>query len=328
MLSPPEFHYNSVTLTLPVINIIGNASVGGKGTAIVSFKKNAIIVQYPNTSRPDWINRTNPVNYTITKKVFVKITSEYYLAWADYARGLGYTKVSTDPANHTVNIELSVVPSILGEYTYLSSTIPFRGLNKSDTTPLDDFNFKIKPTVNAFDWDIRVQSGYKKLIFHVTGNAKNPGNQVDLTIGYQDDGMMYGRPAETWEGNDKLIVQPDGYVYLDLLNTSINLKYDSVTVGSTTSCYPTKIISGDFNSTNFSWADRIVNTSSPYNQQSLYNITQHYFWKITQGGDFSFGTCGPQSPDLGSSTMLVNYTALGALTFLHVTENRADVEIS
>ncbi|MBU4491081.1 MAG: hypothetical protein KKD69_01300 [Euryarchaeota archaeon] len=29
-----------------------------------------------------------------------------------------------------------------------------------------------------------------------------------------------------------------------------------------------------------------------------------------------------------SSTMLINYTAAGALTCLHITENRADVRIS
>ncbi len=320
MLSPPEFHYDGVTLTLPVININGNASVGGGGTAAVSFKKNATLIQYPNTSRPDWINRINPVNYSATGKVLVNITSDYYLGWADYARTLGYAKVDTDDKNRTISIELRVIPSVLGKVTAITNTVTFRGLNTSDA-PLDDFDFKIMPVGNNFDWDIRAKAGTKKLIFYVTGNTMQ--GQVDLNIGYQDDGMMYSKPAETWKGTKKLAVQPDGSVNLDLLNTSINLTYNSVTVGSEqdASCFPTKIRSGDFNSTNFSW--------TPFHdEQSLYNITQHYFSKMAQVGDFSFTGCGPQMPDYGTSTMLVNYSAVGAITYLHITENRADVGIS
>jgi len=330
MLSPPEIHFDGVTLTLPVININGNSSVGGKGTAVVSFKKNATIVRYPNTTcaEADCKNRTNPVNYTNTGKVFVNITSDYYLAWAAYAESLGYTKVTTNSTKHTANIELTVVPSTLGYPTSISNTITFRGLNASESTPLDNFSFKIKPSVNTFDWDIRSKSGsgYKKLIFYVTGNAKDPGNQVDLDIGYQDDSQGYSKPAETWQGTKKLTVQSDGYVYLDLMNTSLNLTYESVTVGSTASCSPSKIGSGDFNGTGFSWGEPLTSSTT----KPLYNITQHYFWKMAQDGDISFSQCqsGGNGPDPGTSTMLLNYTPAGALTYLHITENRADVAIS
>ncbi len=327
MLSPPEFHYDGVTLTLPIININGSASVGGGGTAVVSFKKNATLVQYPNTSRPDWINRTNPINYSRTGKVYVIITSDYYLAWAEYARSLGWTKVNTSDENHSTVIELRVIPSVLGQWTGITNTISFRGLNTS-TAPLDNFSFKLEPVVNVFDWDIRVKSGNKKLIFYVTGNTMQ--GAVDLNIGYEDDGKGFSNPAETWHGTRKLPVQPDGSVNLDLLNESINLTYDSVTVGSTqdTQCYPTKIINSHFNATNFSWIDRKVDDTSSYNQQSLYNITEHYFWEIAPGGDFSFTGCGSQTPDYGTSTMLVYYDPTGAITYLHITNNKADVGIS
>lgn len=326
MLSPPEFHYNGLTLTLPVINIVGNASVGGKGTAVVSFKKNATLVQYPNTSRPDWINRTNPVNYTGTGKVFVNITSDYYLAWADYARGLGYTKVSINPANRTVNIELTVVPSILGESTYLTSIITFRGLNTSDTTPLDNFTFRIygKQTGQFLDWDIRATSpsGTKTLIFYI--------KDTSLTIGYQDTG--YSLPTETW-GTINYIKQTDSngkYIDVDLLNTSLTLYYNNeIPVGSNSGCANRIIQSSNFNFTDFSWDNIIINTSNPNRTQSLYNITQHYFWKMAQERDVLFNTCssGSNTPN-ADSTMLQNYIATGALTYLHVTENRADVGIS
>ncbi len=326
MLSPPEFHYNGWTLTLPVINIYGNSSVGGEGTAVVSFKKNATLVQYPNTSLSEWRNRTNPVNYTGTGKVFVNITSDYYKAWADYATSLGYTKVSTNSTKRTADIELTVVPSTLGESTYISNTITFRGLNASDTTPLENFSFKIKPTGNNLDWDIRTASGNKKLIFWLSGNSLHVGDPVDLYIGYQEGSGS--NSVETWFGDNNFTVQSDGYVYLDLLNTSINLTYQKTNVGSTDSnnCNPSgEIKQNDFNANGFSWDEMLYKDIT---QKSLYNITQNYFWKMAQGGDFSFSQCGSQNPDPGTSTMLLNYTTTGALTYMHITENRADVGIN
>jgi hypothetical protein len=332
MLSPPEAHFNGYTLTLPVINIYGNSSVGGKGTGVVSFKKNVTLVRYPNTTcaEADCKNRTNPVNYTGTGKVFVNITSDYYDAWADYATSLGYTKVSTNSTKRTADIELTVVPSTLGESTYLASTITFRGLNASDPTPLENFSFRIKPTGNNLNWDIRAKSGNKRLIFSLKGQAKDPGDEVDFYIGYQHDGQGYAKPVEIWKGNKKnFTVQSDGYVYLDLLNTSINLTYsDESNVGSTDSinCNPSgEIKKQDFNSTGFSWGETLIKDTT---EKPLYNITQHYFWKMAQEGDISFSQCGSQNPDPGTSTMLINYTTTGALTYLHITENRADVGIS
>jgi hypothetical protein len=63
----------------------------------------------------------------------------------------------------------------------------------------------------------------------------------------------------------------------------------------------------------------------------LYNITQHYMWLISQpDGDVSLAGCSPASkhgPEPGS-TMLLNYNATGAITYLHITENKADVGTS
>jgi len=325
MLSPPEIHYNGVTLTLPVINISGNASVGGKGAATVSLKKTQPIIQFPH---PDMVNRTNPVNVT-AGKVFVNITSDYYLAWADYADSLGYTEVTTNPTTHAANIELRIVPSTMGENTYISDPITFRGLDESDTTPLENFSFKIKPSGNNLDWDIRVGPGNKKLIVFLKDTSWNVGDDVDLSIGYQHDGQGYAKPAEIWkaESSSKPKVQPDGYVYVDLLNKSFNLTYNSDTVGSTGTCTPSKIISGDFNNTGpgFSWS----NPLTVGGQKDLYNITQHYFNLMAIDGDISFNQCssGGHGPD-AASTLLLDYNATGALTYLHITENRADVGIS
>jgi hypothetical protein len=331
MLSPPEFHYDGVTLTLPVIHFYGNASIGGKGTVAISIKKNATVILYPNTtcSDPDCPNRINPVNYSQTGKVYVNITSDYYLAWADYARTLGYTKVITNDKNRSISIELRVIPSNLGQNTQLTNPITFRGLNTTGTKPLDNFSFKLygKQTGQFLDWDIRATSpsGTKTLIFYM--------KDTSLTVGYQD--TAYSKPVETW-GTINYITKTDSngeYIDVDLLNTSLTLDYSNqVPVGSNSGCANRIDRSSNFNSTDFSWDNIIINTSisNPNRTQSLYNITQHYFLKMAQEGDIYFNTCasGAVTPDLSDSTMLQNYTAVGAITYLHITENKADVAIS
>ncbi|MFZ3384657.1 MAG: hypothetical protein WA144_12095 [Candidatus Methanoperedens sp.] len=318
MLSPPEFHYNGWTLTLPVINISGNASISGEGTAVVSIKKNSISILYPNS----WANRINPLN-TSDGKLYVYIRSDYYKAWADYAKTLGYTKVSTD--SHGANIELTVVPSNLGTIMTLGFPQTYRGLNSTNQTPLDNFSFNIED--DKLKWDIRAKSGNKTLIFHF--NANSGGSPVTLQIGYQDGGDTH---TETWEGTDMFTAQ-GGFYKIDLLDNSKNLIYTDVSdVGTNNgaSCilYGSKI--SGIVEPDFSWDDKVINTSNANKTQSLYNITQHYFWKMSQEGDITFGDCadGSNAPDPDDSTMLIDYIPTSTLTYLHVTENKVDVGIS
>ena len=320
MLSPPEIHYNGVTLTLPVINISGDDSVGGKGTATVALNKRATIRHFP------LLNRDNPVNDS-AGKVFVNITSDYYLAWADYARSLGYTKVTTNPTTHAANLELTVVPSTLGESMSITNPIILRGLDESDPTPLENFSFRIYRSGNNFNinWDIRAKSGNKTLIFYLkdsTGTGSS--NKVDIEIGYKED----GKTGETWIGEKNFTVT-ESYIDLDLLNKSIELTYSNQNVGSdnANTCQPFGGKIDGISNPDYSWENLLINIPNSNTTQSLYNITQHYIWKMAQDGEISFGGCGPKPPDDGS-TLLLDYNATSALTYLHITENRVDVGIS
>jgi hypothetical protein len=336
MLSPPEFHYEGVTLTLPVFNFSGSNSVGGKGSAAVSIKKNASKTQFPT----GYGNRTNPVNFSLTGKVFVNITSEYYLAWADYGRGLGYIIVRKNDTTHTASMELSVVPSWLGESTPIWNPIPMRGLNTSNPEPLENFSFRIyndKNTGpnpgdwdNSLDWDIRAVSGTKGLIFWLHSNAGN----VDLTIGYTKDYTDNHVAGETW-GTYTYIPQNDTngnyYIDVDLLNKSIPLTYSNKNVGSNNagSCILSgKKIDGIANP-DYSWDNLYIRDDNANKTQPLYNITQHYVTKMMQDGDIYLYQCasGTNSPG-PTSTMLLNYSTFGAITYLHVTDNSADVGIN
>lgn len=329
MLSRPEFHYNGVTLTLPVFNISGNASVGGGGTVSVSVKKPAIQVLFPS---PNWVNRTNPVNFTQVGKVYVTVKSDFYDAWADHIGTLSSAKVvSEDATNRTARIELTVYPAYIGRSeSSIAEPIAFRGLDGSNSTPLNNFSLSIKGIDSSFQWDIRAKSASenKRLIFDLKQESSGGSDYLTIKVGYQQ-GSGSGT-AETWIG-DKLFLVQGGYAEVNLLNKSINLTYESNGVGTVSSCSDVaQIYQTDFNDTGFSWTDRVVNVTSPYNKQSLYNITQHYIQLMAQDGDFSLYQCSPagkQGPDQ-YSTMFIDYYAPGGLTYLHITDNKADVGIS
>jgi len=109
MLSPPEFHFNGVTLTLPIVNISGNSSIGGKGSASLKIEKvnndgNTTKI-YPNSTL------TNPIPDNVTK-VNITIYSKYYDAWADYFKSINLVKVYSYPAEKKVTVTLETPPLI------------------------------------------------------------------------------------------------------------------------------------------------------------------------------------------------------------------------
>lgn len=333
MLSPPEFHYDGRTLTLPIIFMGGNASIGGKGAASISFTKKATTQVYPNTSINN--SRVNPLDFNTSGIVFVNITSEYYDAWAEYARNLIYTKVTTNSTNHMASIELTVTPFNLGAPSPINQPINMRGLPKSNE-PLENFSFKLYMPKGANKFDIRAQSlnGDRQLIFFF--DIKNH----ELIIAYKEDSYANG---ETWgpysyvdgeygTGSDK-----GAYIDINLLNESAYLNYsDLKAVGATNSnndCQPNgKKISG-LENPDYSWDNILLDntTSNPNNTQSLYNITQHYIWRMADVGDISFFQCAPaddKNTPNDDSTIILKYEATGGITFLHVTNNTVGVSIN
>lgn len=339
MLSRPEFNYNGWTLTLPVFNISGSASVGGKGTAMVSVKKNPPVVVFPNTANASWVNRTNPVNFTVVGKVYVNIKSDFYDGWANYVESVSSVKVvSEDPKNHTASVMLTVYPPYIGKMDYyITQPIVIRGLDPSNSTPMGNFSFKIY-TQGMNKWDLRARSGNRSLMFYISHLNETPDNYPQLTIGYNESGGS--GIGETW-GTYTYTVQTDEggqYIYVDLLNKSINLNYYNgnppVGADNSNSCSPYGgKISGSPTQASSWLPDVNVTLTNANGTQSLYNITQHYIERMAQmaqNSDITLYQCVPSGKKLPSagSSMNIDYFAPGGLTFMDVTDNKADVVIS
>jgi len=338
MLSPPEFHYNGQTLTLPIANISGDDSQGGKGVATISFKKNKMNILYPVGG-----DKTNPLNYNQSGKILIDITSDYYDAWADYARSLLYARViDTNKTTRTVHVELSVVPNGFGGATPVTNPVKMRGLPRNEN-PLKNFSLKVYPHPKSngglypFNWDIRAKSGNKMLIFYI---KMNPPNPAELTVGYQDYNVEPSL-GETW-GTSYYSLQTDSvgeYVEINLLDKNVSLTYSGMTVGSTNSMSDpqncksptgTAKITGA-NDPALSWGGITINTTVN-NNKSLYNITEHYISKIAQEGGASFYQCSPNNgnqhePDVPPSVLVLNYDVTGDITYLYISDNRVNVDI-
>lgn len=317
MLSPPEFHYNGYTLTLPVVSITGNDSVGGKGLSKIYVKKDSISVLYPTE------NDNNPLDYNMSGKVYVNITSDYYDAWADYAKSLLYTKIYKYPESRTTSIELRVVPDGFGNKMSIEDPIKLRGLPE-DVEPLKNFSFRFYSFNNfqEFDWDMRAKLGDKKLIFHIFKNT--------LRVGYQEG----NKDGETW-GVITYAIQSDElgqYIDVDLLDNNTYLTYSNQNVGSNNAkgCQPFGTKISGISNPDYSWNDIIINTDNTNKTQSIYNITQHYISMMDSDTDFPVlwqcSPAGKHDPEI-PSTMVIDYEVIGDITYLYVSANRADMQI-
>ncbi|MFB6074618.1 MAG: hypothetical protein ABEJ89_06370 [Haloarculaceae archaeon] len=99
MVSPPEFHYRNATLTLPLVTVSGDSSVGER----VSIGANGTVNHYPNASA----DLRNPLR---NGRVEVTVHSRYYLAWGRFFEQRTDGRVAYDHARDRVTIELVVPP--------------------------------------------------------------------------------------------------------------------------------------------------------------------------------------------------------------------------
>lgn len=115
MISPPEFHFRDGTLTLPAVNVTGNAGIGGRATVT----RSNVVRKFPTGID----NSTNPLdNHVVT----VTVQSEYYRGWGEYFEERTDGEVEYDPANETATL-LMVTPIEVTEITAASASLSASG---------------------------------------------------------------------------------------------------------------------------------------------------------------------------------------------------------
>lgn len=321
MISPPEFHYNGETVTLPIMTIAGtDESSGTSGVGITVSSNNMPIVLYPDPSADS--NRINPVE---ADKVLIYIKSEFYDGWADYAETLVSTNTALDHANKTAIVELDTLPE-MGTQP-LDSNFRIVQLNESNTEPVTDFSFyfeavsKDASNFNAVETYVTATSGTKYLEYEIRKNVIEHIKYTDTSV---------GTDKETWvsiksDPNSEFPIYEDpankkvANSTFDLLSDTYLLEYD------------------DTEGTEFSWDVVSPTTMTPNvtitdgSTQSLNNITQHYFKLMALDGSVkcTWNQKKNTKLDVGGSSYTLTYDGGGAIiTYLHVSMNDLSATLS
>ena len=221
MVSPPEVHYNGMTLTLPVVNVSGKSIYGGTGRVSMSAERlKDIKIIYPTREL------TNPISTNISQ-VKITIYSSYYDAWADFFKGITFAKVSTNASEKKVTLYLETPPvftnfsygALASDYIDLSNGAEIKSYNSSKG------NYSVSKSGNG---SIRANTRI---------NLDNPGVMVNGSAlsGGSIDGKgtitkdAYGSPISNISGN-KVIVLGNKYPAVS-----------KITIGSSTNLVQGKI---------------------------------------------------------------------------------------
>ncbi|MBN2109792.1 MAG: hypothetical protein JW705_01710 [Methanosarcinaceae archaeon] len=318
MISPPEFHYNGETLTLPIMKISGTqASSGNADVDVTISSDNMPVVMYPDPSADP--RSVNPLD---SDKVLIYIKSEFYDAWADYANSLAYASAVTDDANRTAIIELEVIPAMGKDK--LRQTIKI-GAVEQITSPMINFTLDLEARasqgLNPNNYQISATSGTKTLTYTI--QKSGGANQLEISVIYED--TQSGGGIETWEGKGANVFtvsgsQEDQSASVDLLSTTLNMTYD------------------DKNGYEFSWGNQTLISIGPDIDYSdgdsvpLNDLTQHYMKLITRDGSVVFNLYQPGSSDpvdYDESTITLYYKGMpGSITYLHVSRNDLSASLS
>ncbi|WP_438861587.1 DUF7289 family protein [Methanolobus sediminis] len=333
MTSPPEFHYNGETMTLPIVKVRGNDSISGSSDVNIEIKSSNIpAILYPNTTTN--ANFTNPIR---ANQLLIYIKSDFYEGWATYAETLTSTTATLDHENKTAIIEMNAEPK-MGTFSPLPEYFDIYSLNHTNPTPLDNFSLYLYTSGDSSQFvasgmTITATAGTKTLTYEI---RQKPGsNPPIILLKSSSYGIKYTDSSveglnEIWEtnpGSSFPINESGGQGGSAETNTTIDLLSD------------TFLMYYDSSDNDFSWGPVGSNSTTPdlmitdstNSTQSLNNITQHYMRLLAQEGKITVHV--EQDPsnkiEYDMSSYTLDYDAEGAiLTYLHITNNELDVTLS
>ncbi len=339
-VSSPEFHYRDATLTFPLVRVEGSGGSSGQVKVNVQRVESASDV-YPDQSEtyPDGERRLlNPVQ---RGNMSVEITSEYCEGWKQYFEERTEGVVS-DCDGNTVTADISAL-GLQGEFSIIGGTeLPVRGQDPGHSLEEFDFQFRGESAsdYNNFGWSMAAQTGDKRLEIYIEkrGGGTNCGDPVRTVVYFSDDD---GDTYQTWvldgsRGTDPFTIScPSGDEILDvdLLNSSRRFEYtDAVDHGSDDLLeFDNYDSEGSFNGSQELTGhsvdpDTTVSSGDP---APVELIVQHHF---TMMNDMDMQIAERQQGNSGltdDSAGNIAYDGSGdVVTYLHVTENRIEVELS
>ncbi|MDW7777087.1 MAG: hypothetical protein SCH39_12255 [Methanosarcinales archaeon] len=303
-ITPPEFHYNGETLTLPIIKVDGNQSIGGSGVInLYLVSNNTPNVLYPN---PDFnSNYTNPL--TVGNTISVVIKSDYYMAWANYIEERTDAEVTTNSAAKEVRVKLNAKPN---EYDQeYEPPIDVFGFNTDNESALKNFSMVFANGSSNFKsfWTTSPSSTEPYFKFETDKSGGLGTDGVSIELKYYDNGDV-----EYWKWDVQALKDADDNFDVNFLNSNGSITYVSNDDSWTW-----------VNETNCSGVYTKFDTIDPCGGQKL---LQHYMALV--GPTFSFTPVVTAGFNPDNSTFVLYYDVMPPrITFMHVVEHKLEVKV-
>jgi hypothetical protein len=308
MVSAPDFNYNgethSDTLTLPLMQIVGNSTLSGTGKAFITTKSdNKPIIIYPSREKGE-----NPID---VGQVIIKIQTDYYKAWENYINERTDCSAVSYSNNRTVVITFNTKQKG-GTYPF-TPPIKIVGLNTSNPNPFNKFylNLTTQGSIENINFGLIATGSNADLEIHFQKAGGHGTDGLRWIISYQYDGVN-----EVFYSEPYVVNHADDFCNMTLTDTGKMTYYGSITTfnsDSASSTWGTTYHDGD---------------TGP----SVNDVIQHYLVLAAQNTPGGTGTFSlDYSPDHSSkkpispSTYTLDYDAKNVLRYMHVTNNPMNV---
>lgn len=322
MLSPPDFDYNGVTLTLPVMRIDGSGSMGASG--------NTKVLLCVNSTDPEIVYPLeglggNPVPQGHAINITIK--SDYYQAWADYINERTRATAEVDPVKKIVNISLRTGTPMQSGLASMGFTT--KSMDVSSDAPISTFklNLVLRNTGN----DHTITYGVKS----PDGNTPDPDLRltVSRTKGSGNKEFAYvewkyknGSLEEIFSTTIPFERKSDETMDLDLMDPNLHLEYNGPSASTVTW--------GDLKDDPDSSAMKVEYNDPSYSDvtigqtKTMHDLSQHYMRLMAEydqeNGNMYNGpiyeVIGKSKYDGAHSTFRLSYESSQDIKYLYITE--------
>jgi len=333
MISPPDFDYNGVTLTLPIMRINGNGSYAySNGNTLVDINSSGKIdIKYPGD------NGYNPIPQG--KYINITIKSDYYKAWESYINERTRATAVSNPDKKMVNISLY---SGKGRQSgSVDDGFTTKYMDTSEVIPIEIFNFTFYRQNPGNDFWIVYDTRYAnntptdpRLMISITrtkGHLNKEYAQVVFTYvkgGLTEQFRGY-LPLNRKDSDEVLMVNmlnhtqtpvpdEDDPSILAYVMTYESLS-PSVTWGTNDAVYDTGFVAGYDNSSDVHNGD----------YKSAFDVTEHYMRLVATA--FPSGPTYVKISEHGyiePSNFVLQYKSSEDIKYLYITEGTLDVTLN
>ncbi|MEM2925290.1 MAG: hypothetical protein QXJ68_06330 [Methanocellales archaeon] len=305
LISPPEFHYNGETLTLPIIKLNGSSAIAGGKVTLQAASLNKPIIFYQNTT-------INPLfrNPVYDSTIIVKIKSRYYDAWARYfEERTEFQGVVRHPDLSEAVAYLNSRPS---ERTIFYIPFDIIGCNITNVTPVMTFKFELANSTSNLELNLIATKETGEALEIDIQKSGGDGTRGGTVIIRYSNGSKY----EEWKsgtGSDVIPMIINGTATVDLMNASTYVRYISSDHSWTWTSDP--------------FYPNTYRNSEPDGPLPIAAVIQHYYRIMGPSFTWNYGAKNQGFTPEGSWIYHEYDTMPPRITFLHIVEHKVDVKL-